>query len=244
VQVNSAEPHTQADGPSVRIPVDVRRFPWIRRLAADYAFDFESVAPFFSGDPANRSAWTDAIARTQAHDRRRDEIAAVIAAQQDHRQAPPAARDAARLLADRRTVAIVTGQQAGLFGGPLFTLLKALTALKLAEQVSRDHKIPAIAIFWIDAEDHDWEEVRSCTVFAAHTAYYRFDGRGYCKILRATARAPSPTAIASTPAAASGSRSRSAPTRWTPSFGSPAPTAARTSATTPGSTGALRPTAG
>jgi bacillithiol synthase len=165
VQVNSAEPST-ADGPSVRIPVDVRRFPWIRRLAADYAFDFGSVAPFFSGDPSVRSAWADAIARAQAHDRGRDEIASVIAAQQERRQAPPRARDAARLLADRRTVAVVTGQQAGLFGGPLFTLLKALTALKLAEQVSRDHNMPAVAIFWIDAEDHDWEEVRSCTVFS------------------------------------------------------------------------------
>ena len=165
MQVNSAEPFAPADGPSVRIPIDVRRFPWIRRLAADYAFDFRSVAPFFSGDPADRSAWTDAIARTQAHERRRDAIASVIAAQQDRRQAPPPARDAARLLADARTVAIVTGQQAGLFGGPLFTMLKALTALKLAEQVSRDHGIPAVAIFWIDAEDHDWEEVRSCTVF-------------------------------------------------------------------------------
>src|SRR5439155_26985117 len=46
-----------------------------------------------------------------------------------------------------------------------FTLLKAITALKLAEQVSRDHHVPAVAVFWIDAEDHDWEEVRSCTVF-------------------------------------------------------------------------------
>jgi bacillithiol biosynthesis cysteine-adding enzyme BshC len=145
--------------------VDVRRFPWIRRLAADYAYDFGAVAPFFSGDPADRAAWADAIARTQQHDRRRDEIAAVIARQQDRRAAPPRARDAARLLADRRTVAIVTGQQAGLFGGPLFTLLKALTALKLAEQVSKDHHVPAVAVFWIDAEDHDWEEVRSCTVF-------------------------------------------------------------------------------
>jgi len=165
VQVNSAEPFTSADGPSVRIPVDVRRFPWIRRLAADYAFDFRSVAPFFSGDPSDRGAWADAIARTQAHERRRDAIAQVIAAQQERRVAPPAARDAGRLLADSRTVAIVTGQQAGLFGGPLFTMLKALTALKLAEQVSRDHGIPAVAIFWIDAEDHDWEEVRSCAVF-------------------------------------------------------------------------------
>src|SRR5439155_22178505 len=78
---------------------------------------------------------------------------------------PPAARENGRLLADRKTVAIVTGQQAGLFGGPVFTLLKALTALKLADQVSRDHGVPAVAIFWIDGEDHDWEEVRSCTVF-------------------------------------------------------------------------------
>jgi bacillithiol biosynthesis cysteine-adding enzyme BshC len=158
VQVNSSEP-------SVRIPVDVRRFPWIRRLAADYAYDFGAVAPFFSGNPSDRAAWADSIARTQGHDRRRDDIAAVIAGQQERRQAPARARDAARSLTDKRTVAILTGQQAGLFGGPLFTLLKALTALKLAEQVSRDHNVPAVAIFWIDAEDHDWEEVRSCTVF-------------------------------------------------------------------------------
>ena len=145
--------------------MDVRRFPWIRRLAADYAYDFRAVASFFSGDPADRAAWADAIARTQAYERRRDEIAAVIANQQERRQAPARAREAARLLADGRTVAVVTGQQAGLFGGPVFTLLKALTALKLAEQVARDHNVPAVAVFWIDAEDHDWEEVRSCTVF-------------------------------------------------------------------------------
>ena len=166
MQVNSATPASHAsDESSVRIPVDVRRFPWIRRLAADYAYDFRAVAPFFSGDPADRAAWADAIARTQAHDRRRDAIAGVINAQQSRRGAPPKATHAGSLLADRRTVAVVTGQQAGLFGGPLFSLLKAMTALKLAEQVTRDHGVPAVAVFWIDAEDHDWEEVRSCTVF-------------------------------------------------------------------------------
>ena len=166
MQVNSSTPASpSSDEPAVRIPVDVRRFPWIRRLAVDYAYDFGAVAPFFSGNPSDRAAWADAIARTQAHDRRRAEIAAVIADQQARRGAPTRARENGRLLADRRTVAIVTGQQAGLFGGPLFTLLKAMTALKLADQVSREHGVPAVAIFWIDAEDHDWEEVRSCTVF-------------------------------------------------------------------------------
>jgi len=147
------------------IAVDVRRFPWVRRLTADYAYDFRSVAPFFSGDPTDRRAWADSIRRTQSHERRREQIAQVIATQQQRRGAPPRAVEAARKLADPGTVAIVTGQQAGLFGGPMFTLLKALTAVKLADQVSREHGVPAVAIFWIDAEDHDWDEVRSCTVF-------------------------------------------------------------------------------
>jgi bacillithiol biosynthesis cysteine-adding enzyme BshC len=155
---------------AMRIPVDVRRFPWIRRLAADYAYDFPAVAPFFSGDPADRAAWATAITRTQGYDRRRREIAAVIAGQHQRRGAPPRAVEAGLQLADPRTVAILTGQQAGLFGGPMFTLLKALTALKLADQVSRDHHVPAVAIFWIDAEDHDWEEVRSCAFFDSDLA--------------------------------------------------------------------------
>ena len=165
MHANSARPSTTSDDASVRIPVDVRRFPWIRRLAADYAYDFQALAPFFCGDPADGGAWADAIRRTQAHHRPTAEVAAVIAAQQQRRQAPAPSVEAARRLADSRTVAIVTGQQAGLFGGPLSTLLKALTAMKLAARVSRDHGVPAVAIFWIDAEDHDWDEVRSCTVF-------------------------------------------------------------------------------
>jgi bacillithiol biosynthesis cysteine-adding enzyme BshC len=64
-------------------------------------------------------------------------------------------------------VAVVTGQQAGVFGGPLFTLLKALTALQLARRAAERDNVPAVAIFWVDAEDHDWEEVRSCTVLDA-----------------------------------------------------------------------------
>jgi bacillithiol biosynthesis cysteine-adding enzyme BshC len=152
------------------VSIDVRRLPGIKRLAADYAYAFGALAPFFAGDPSDRAAWADAIARTQSHPRRCRELASVLRAQQQRRGAPPAAIAAAERLSDPRTVAVLTGQQAGLFGGPLFTILKALTALKLAEQVTREHGTPAIAVFWIEAEDHDWDEVRSCTVFDSEMA--------------------------------------------------------------------------
>lgn len=154
--------------------VDIRRFPWIRRLASDYAFAFERVAPFFAGDPASPQAWADAIRRRHAHhpstssgQATAQAIARVIAAQQEHRSAPPAARAEAAHLADPKTVVVITGQQAGLFGGPLFTLLKAITALKLAREIQRTHGVQVVPVFWIDAEDHDWPEVNHCTVLDA-----------------------------------------------------------------------------
>lgn len=150
--------------PSSRLPVDIRRFPWFRRLAVDYAYNFDNLAPFFAGNPADPTAWSSAISRAQAHPRDRRAVAEILLKQQERRDAPEAAREAARRLADQRTVAVVTGQQAGLFGGPLFTLLKALTAIKLADRVSRDHGVPVVPIFWVESEDHDWAEVASCSV--------------------------------------------------------------------------------
>ena len=122
---------TFADG-STRTAIDVRRFGWIRPLAGDYAFDFAKIAPLYAGDPSTRQAWTEAIARTRAMARPHAAVAALLAAQQERRGAPPAAREAARKLADPRRSPILTGQQAGAFGGPLFTLLKAVTAIQLA----------------------------------------------------------------------------------------------------------------
>jgi bacillithiol synthase len=155
-----------ADG-STRTAIDVRRFGWIRPLAGDYAFNFSNVASLYAGDPTVPHAWSDAIARARAFARSHRAVADMLAAQQARRGAPPAASAAAARLADPHTVAIVTGQQAGAFGGPLFTLLKAITALQLADRVAREHKAVVVPIFWVDAEDHDWDEIASCTVLDA-----------------------------------------------------------------------------
>jgi bacillithiol biosynthesis cysteine-adding enzyme BshC len=151
----------------VRLPIDIRRFPWIRQLAADYAFDYERVADFFAGNPADPAAWRAAISRAQQHPRQRGAVATLLAAQQQRRGAPQEAVAASAQLGDPRSVAIVTGQQASLFGGPMFTLLKALTAINWARRVQQEHGVPAVPVFWIEGEDHDWNEVKSCGVLDA-----------------------------------------------------------------------------
>src|SRR5438094_8117297 len=147
--------------------IDVRRFPWIRPLSGDYAYNFQQVEGLYAGNPLDTGAWRDAIRRAQQHPRDRASVARLLQRQQQERGAPAAARDAATRLADPATVAVVTGQQAGVFGGPMYTLLKALTALQLARKTEREHGAPAVAIFWVEAEDHDWAEIRSCTVLDA-----------------------------------------------------------------------------
>ena len=168
----SAEPSSSAvsTGPAGRLKatgLDVRSFPWIRPLAGDYAYNFKQVEGLYAGNPMDRASWRESVARAQQHPRDRARIASILASQQERRQAPPGARAAAARLADPSAVAVLTGQQAGVFGGPLFTLLKALTALQLARRNERENNVPTVAVFWVDAEDHDWEEVRSCTVLDA-----------------------------------------------------------------------------
>ncbi len=53
---------------------------------------------------------------------------------------------------------VTTGQQPGLLGGPLYTLYKALTAVRLAEELEGVVQRPVLPLFWIASEDHDWEE--------------------------------------------------------------------------------------
>ena len=75
-----------------------------------------------------------------------------------HRSAELAAK-----LADPATEVVVTGQQPGLLGGPLLTLIKAIAAAQWAERLERAGR-PAVAVFWVATEDHDFSEVSRAVV--------------------------------------------------------------------------------
>ena len=71
----------------------------------------------------------------------------------------------ARRLADPAVRVVVAGQQPGLLGGPLYCLAKALAAARWAAALEAAGQ-PAVAVFWVATEDHDWAEVEQAVVLA------------------------------------------------------------------------------
>jgi bacillithiol synthase len=74
------------------------------------------------------------------------------------------------------SVAVVTGQQVGLLTGPLYTIFKAMTAVRLAGELRR-RGINAVPVFWMDTEDHDLAEVTHLTVLNEDCSLEKFDYR-------------------------------------------------------------------
>src|SRR5439155_1167303 len=60
--------------------------------------------------------------------------------------------------------AVVTGQQVGLFLGPLYTIYKAATAVVVARVLAAETGSPVVPVFWLQTEDHDLVEIASCSV--------------------------------------------------------------------------------
>lgn len=77
----------------------------------------------------------------------------------------PAADALAEKLADPRTRVVATGQQPGLFGGPLYALSKMVAASRWAAALEAEGE-PAVAVFWVATEDHDWAEVARTTLLS------------------------------------------------------------------------------
>ena len=130
------------------------------RLVEDYLDNAPGPAPFFPGSPWDLDAYRrkaeEVDGRFDAARRR-----AMAAAVQP--TSPAAAERLERVVAEGGLF-VTTGQQAGLFGGPLFTVYKALTAVALARALESELGRPVAPLFWIASEDHDWAEVNHVRV--------------------------------------------------------------------------------
>lgn len=133
------------------------------RLFRDYVAGAPAVRPFYDGARWDAEALTAAVQSSSSVSRPRAALAEALARQQEAHGAERAAANARRL-AEAGTAALVTGQQAVLFGGPLYVLYKAVAAVKVARLVSERSGRSVVPVFWVASDDHDFAEVRSVSV--------------------------------------------------------------------------------
>jgi len=131
--------------------------PGTSQLFADFSYHFDRVARFYQHDPHDPQSFERAAAQINYPEDRRAAMVAALRAQNGD-------SESLKRLARPGTVAVVTGQQVGLFSGPAYTIYKAVTAAHMARQLT-DRGIPAVPVFWLATEDHDFAEVNHAWVF-------------------------------------------------------------------------------
>jgi bacillithiol biosynthesis cysteine-adding enzyme BshC len=134
-----------------------------KSLFLDYVYDFARLSTFFPGDPGHHDSWRQAAKRLDAFPGDR-----ALAARALRRLNSTLEADAEALRTvdelENGALVVITGQQVGLFGGPLYTLYKALTAVELARRATSLLNRPVVPLFWMDSDDHDFDEVRHARV--------------------------------------------------------------------------------
>jgi bacillithiol biosynthesis cysteine-adding enzyme BshC len=133
--------------------------PHTSRLYADFIYHYDRVSAFYPHRALDLKEYARIAGELRFPEDRRAALAAAL------RRTNGESR-ALDLLELPDTVAIVTGQQVGLFSGPAYTIYKALTVARLAAHLN-EQGINAVPIFWLATEDHDFAEVDHCWVFNA-----------------------------------------------------------------------------
>jgi bacillithiol synthase len=147
------------------------QIPHSTRLFLDFLAGSPEVQQFYPRSARFDSWYKEAAAGLRYDSARREQVAAVLERQNENWNVTSRAlENIDRLRAG--AVAVVTGQQVGLFGGPAFALFKALTAVKLANQAS-SAGVDCVPIFWLATEDHDLAEVNHASIPGPDSALQR-----------------------------------------------------------------------
>jgi bacillithiol synthase len=128
--------------------------PHSSRLFLDYLHHFDRVQRFYARAPLSSGWWEEEKRLVEYPAERRQRVAAIL--ERQNREFGAGEKTLANIERLRSGApVVVTGQQVGVFGGPLFCLLKAVAASVYAE------KTGAVPVFWLATEDHDFEEINA-----------------------------------------------------------------------------------
>ncbi|HKL18749.1 MAG TPA: bacillithiol biosynthesis cysteine-adding enzyme BshC [Halalkalibaculum sp.] len=133
------------------------------KLFQTYTSDFGRLKPFFEVNPFDFEEITG-HAETLDFKGKRKRSAEIL--KQINKRYDPHEKVFRNIdrLAGEDALAVVTGQQLGVLGGPLYTVFKILGTIHLAQQLEEKLKRPVVPVFWLADEDHDYEEVQSVSI--------------------------------------------------------------------------------
>jgi bacillithiol biosynthesis cysteine-adding enzyme BshC len=134
-----------------------RQLPHQSKLFIEFLDNFPAVRQFY-GYPPTMQAVKNAAKSLDYPRQRRGEITQILRDQNAALGADEATRENLDRL-ENGAVAVVSGQQVGLFGGPAYAIYKAVTAIQIAQELTRAG-VEAVPVFWMATEDHDLDEVR------------------------------------------------------------------------------------
>lgn len=147
---------------ALRVGVPVERLAGSTALYRDFAARADSsLHRRLGGFRSDADAWRRALGPARGIDSRLVERMVL------DNQALGVSRetlDRLRGLASGTTRAVLTGQQPGVAGGTLLSLYKAATAAALAREIEARWRRPCVAIFWLGADDDDFEEIRELAI--------------------------------------------------------------------------------
>jgi bacillithiol synthase len=138
------------------------QIPHTTRLFTDFLAYLPNVQPFYPRSPHFEEWLKEEAGKISYDSARRERVSAILERQNKSWNA--SRQTLANLDRLRKgAAAVVTGQQVGFFGGPMFAIYKALTAVKLAEEATAAG-IDTVPIFWLATYDHDLAEVNHISI--------------------------------------------------------------------------------
>ena len=140
--------------------------PGHQNLYLDYMYEFESVKEYYKYNFRDREKYKKIFkSLTESERFIQKRLKGILEDQYSDLIPSNKTQKNIELLAKGNTLAVVTGQQLGILGGPLYTFYKIITAIKLCNYLAeRYDEFNFVPVFWLEGDDHDFNEVRSISI--------------------------------------------------------------------------------
>lgn len=133
--------------------------PATNNFASLYIDNKEPVKGFFHYDIAEEAVFESRYNDIMAREYKRAELAQCIEDYMQRFSISEKTNQSLNKLRSESSVVVIGGQQAGLLTGPLYTIHKIISIIKLAEQQEMKLGKPVVPVFWVAGEDHDYLEI-------------------------------------------------------------------------------------